>query len=837
MAESIIKRREKPMNGWILTYKDYVPKQEGLRETLCATGNGYFVTRGATADTSSDDTHYPGTYLAGCYNRAVSTVVGKEIENEDLVNLPNWLSLTFRIEEGDWFQLQQVNILNYVLQLHLKSGLLERSIRFEDSLGRITRWHEKRFVSMADRHVGALWVELHAENWSGTLSVRSGIDGRIVNKGVKRYRGLTCDHLEALESTQVADNAVVLTMRTKQSRIEISESARTTLYQKAIPVRAVVAVEQLPDGIYQNFSVALEPGNSVQIEKIVAIFSSKDPALSNVHTEAIKKIGRVADFQTLYAEHERAWSHLWDEYDIVVHAPNEEDANLKIRLHLFHLLQTVSTHSVDCDAGVPARGWHGEAYRGHVFWDELFILPFLNLSNPILTRALLKYRYRRLPEARAAAREAGLKGALFPWQSGSDGREESQKMHLNPNSGRWIPDNSYRQRHINAAIAFNVWRYFEVTEDFEFLHDYGAELFFEIARLWASLATYNAPLDRYEIHGVMGPDEYHEAYPGVDPETQGGLSNNAYTNVMVAWILSHTRDIFDLLPEERCCKLCETLNLDSAEFERWDEISKKLRIPFQNKDIISQFEHYEQLQEFDWQGYRAKYGDIQRLDRLLEAEGDSANRYKASKQADVLMLFYLFSVDELKYLFDRLGYRFEKDMIRRNINYYLQRTSHGSTLSWIVHSWVLARTDRPQAWPLFMQALNSDVQDIQGGTTAEGIHLGAMAGTIDLIQRGFTGIEARGDVLYFNPSLPKTLTLLKMRVRYRRHLLSIEINQEHLKVHSHRTVAAPIMIAYRGHYRRMVPHDTYTFRLVPARPHRKNGSSHKHLNLEIETVE
>ena len=183
----------------------------------------------------------------------------------------------------------------------------------------------------------------------------------------------------------------------------------------------------------------------------------------------------------------------------------------------------MSPHTIEFDIGVPARGWHGEAYRGHIFWDELFIFPFLTLRLPMLTRALLRYRYRRLPEARRAAQAAGYAGAMYPWQSGSNGREETQTLHLNPHSGRWIPDHTHRQRHINVAIAYNIWQYYQITDDHEFLYFYGAEMLLEIARFWASIATYNSSLDRYEITGVMGPDEYHTAYPGADPAAAGGI--------------------------------------------------------------------------------------------------------------------------------------------------------------------------------------------------------------------------------------------------------------------------------------------------------------------------
>ena len=45
---------------------------------------------------------------------------------------------------------------------------------------------------------------------------------------------------------------------------------------------------------------------------------------------------------------------------------------------------------------------------------------------------------------------------------------------------------------------------------------FGAPMIIEIARFMANLATYNEALDRYEIKGVMGPDEYHDAYPDAE---------------------------------------------------------------------------------------------------------------------------------------------------------------------------------------------------------------------------------------------------------------------------------------------------------------------------------
>jgi alpha,alpha-trehalase len=300
---------------------------------------------------------------------------------------------------------------------------------------------------------------------------------------------------------------------------------------------------------------------------------------------------------------------------------------------------------------------------------------------------------------------------MYPGQSGSNGREETQQVHLNPQSGRWLPDNSHRQRHVNAAIAYNIWQYYQVTGDVQFMAFFGAEMLIEIARFWACVASYNEEIDRYEIRGVMGPDEYHDGYP--DRE-EPGLNNNAYTNLMAAWVLWRALEIFYALPYDKRDELCEKLVVRPDEIEHWEDISRKMTVCFHDDGIISQFEGYEKLEEFDWEGYREKYGDIHRLDRILEAEGDSPNRYKLSKQADVLMLFYLFSAEELEELFERLGYELDHSMIPRNIDYYDARTSHGSTLSRVVSSWLLARENRPGSWDLFVDALESDVADIQG---------------------------------------------------------------------------------------------------------------------------
>jgi alpha,alpha-trehalase len=781
------------MRGWHLVRDGYAPDEEAYREALFTLGNGYFATRGAALECGADGVHYPGTYLAGGYNRLESEVAGRVIENEDLVNLPNWLPLRVRVADGPWFHVDEAELRDYCQRLDTQHGIFERDLSFVDGQGRITRLVERRLVHLRAPHLAAIALDVVAENWSGALEIETALDGTVVNGNVARYKNLASRHLVPV-ACESRGEQLFLQMRTSQSRLEVAQAARTRIYRNDEPLDVDWMAETRPDHALARASVEIAEGETCRIEKLVALYTSRDQGISE-HGLAARETARdLPRFADLLIGHKLAWEQQWWRFGTdwrMADGQDDDHLQLVVKLHVFHLLQSVSINSEDLDVGVPARGWHGEGYRGHIFWDELFIFPLLNLRVPEITRSLLKYRARRLQRARRNARAAGYRGAMFPWQSGSDGREETQQVHLNPKSGRWLPDHSNLQRHVNIAIAYNVWQYHEVTHDQEFLSYHGAEMFLEIARFLASLATYDPVHDRYEIRGVMGPDEYHEGYPGRDTP---GLDNNTYTNVMTVWVLERALALLGHLSKHRCAELRTMLELSDEELAEWDRISRRMRVVFHRDGILSQFEGYEDLAEFDWDGYRERYGDIQRLDRILEAEGDTPNRYKLSKQADVLMLFYLLSAEQLASLFRRLGYEFDPENITDNVDYYLARTAHGSSLSRVVHSWVLARTDRPRSWQLFQEALMADLDDAQKGTTAEGIHLGAMAGSVDLMQRGYTGIETRGGILRFNPALPEGVEALSMRLRYRRHVLILHLEQDRLRLRSVRHEARPITV-------------------------------------------
>jgi trehalose/maltose hydrolase-like predicted phosphorylase len=797
------------VSDFALVYDHFDPGTEGLRESLTSTGNGYFCTRGTAEWEDAGGVHYPGTYVHGGFNRETTILGGRPVLNEDLVNLPNWLVLKLRIEGGEAIRLDNVALISYEHSYDIRLAMVQRVLRFRDRAGRETTLRSRRFVSMAQSHRAGIEWTLTPHNWSGRVEVISGLDGRVTNQMVARYRELEGRHLDPVSPRTFGPETIALKVRTRQSNIYVAEAARTRVFRGGEPVTVERDLHQMQDYIQQVLAFDVAQGEPVRVEKMVALFTSHDNAITETLTAAGRHVLRCPGFADALGEHASAWTELWEVCDVEL--PQEPRVQLLLRFHVAHVLQVCSRHTARHDAGVPARGLNGEAYRGHVFWDELFIYPFLNFRLPDVTRGLLLYRYRRLAEAQAAAREAGYRGAMFPWQSGSDGTEETQVVHLNPLSGQWDPDHSHNQRHVNAAIFYNVWQYYQATDDREFLRDYGAELMLEIARFWASIAHYNPERDRYEIHGVMGPDEFHERYPGVE---EGGLRNNAYTNVMVAWIADTAPRVLNLLPGTRRAALRARLQLTDDELHTWAQMSRKMYVPFHPDGVISQFEGYADLDELDWERYRAQHPNIQRLDRILKAEGEDPDRFKLAKQADAVMLFFLFSDQELRALFTRLGYDYDPELTRRTIDYYDRRTSHGSTLSLVTHAGVLAGLDPTSSWNRFLRALDSDIADGQGGTTKEGIHMGVMSGTLDLLQRYYVGSDVRDGILYFAPTLLDRLDELAFSMQFRGTPLRVSIAGRELTVHAlPEGFRGPVRIGVGDEVRELGAGDSWVFDL------------------------
>ncbi len=344
------------------------------------------------------------------------------------------------------------------------------------------------------------------------------------------------------------------------------------------------------------------------------------------------------------------------------------------------------------------------------------------------------------------------------------GGKKPRLFHLNPVTGKWGADFSSFQRHVSLAIAYNVWQYFHVSNDKQFMVDYGAEMFLEICRFWASKSRLIKKTGKYSIQHVMGPDEFHEKYPGSE---DGGLDDNTYTNIMVVWAFGKAFEILDIIDDNQREAILNKNNLTPVELKKWLNISENMNIVIKD-DILAQYDGYFDLEELDWDYYREKYGNIYRMDRLLKAEGKSADDFKVAKQADTLQTFYNLDEEEVTGILNKLGFNLSEDYLSKNLEYYLKRTSHGSTLSRVVHAQLANMIeDHDLSWSLYKDALTSDYADVQGGTTGEGIHAGVMAGTILIALQSFAGLDLKTDIVKLNPRLPEHWRNIEFRFNFK----------------------------------------------------------------------
>ncbi|MDD4956883.1 MAG: glycosyl hydrolase family 65 protein [Candidatus Omnitrophica bacterium] len=773
--------KEDKRSAWGLTYGNYKPAKEGLREALCTLANGYFGTRGAASETPASRINYPATYIAGVYNKLATKIAGRKVLNEDMVNCPNWLCLSFKFGDGPWLTPVGCKILSYEQGLDMKKGVLSRHMRLKDKNGRIAAISEERIVSMSSPHIGAIRYTLVSENYEGPVTLRTALDGDVRNSGVERYGQLRNTHLEALSAGTYGVNGIYLLVRTSQSRVVIAEASRTRIFlagrEEHVNGKTLLRQKKY---IGREFSVNVKRGQPCIAEKTVAIYTSRDRGVSDPLKAAMHDIKKTGRFGSLLEEHAEKMQRLWKEFDIEI--DGDIFSQKALRLHVFHLMQTASDNNyrLDIDAGLPARGLHGEAYRGHVFWDEMYVLHLYDLRLPDISKALLTYRYRRLEEARRAARREGYRGAMLPWQSGSTGGEETQTLHLNPLSGKWGPDHSHCQRHVSFAVAYNFWKHWERTRDMDFLEGYGAETIIAIAQFGASLAKFSKDDGRYHTSGLMGPDEFHEKMPGA---RKTGFRDNAYTNVLIVWTLMRGLEVMGMISDAKREEIMRKLRITRKDAARWDDITRKMNVVIDERGIIAQFDGYFSLKELDLEAYRAKYDNIKRMDRILKAEGKSPDKYKLAKQADVLMLFYIFEPAEIKNIFARLGYRFDRTMLKDNYDHYVKRTSHGSTLSKVVHcyiSHILGR--KKEAWEWYQSVLESDIYDTQGGTTPEGIHAGVMGGSVYITVKGFAGVHFMRDRIMIDPKLPRKWSRVRMNLRYRDSRIGITIRPRYVEL-------------------------------------------------------
>lgn len=779
IAEQGLADALKAKRHYLSWHLDYYGQYQGKRnygqEAMLTVGNGFFGLRGAYTEAHADADNYPGMYTAGLYDQLTTNLNGRDVTNEDLVNLPNAQALSFGVDHQNPFQIKAADIQDIYRSLDLHTGTLTTTMLVQLSTGHTLQIKTSKLANFKDWHRLAIRYSITPINFAGSLQVYSTIDGSVVNGNVARYNAFDQRHIRVTGTSQQPDS-IFLEAQTRSSAVKLAMGSHLTG-----PGQALTAPSdgrpQAEQQVRQMRSVDVQPQQTYTFEKNVVLFTSRetDGDLLTAATAELQK----ASFTDTLTSSQTYWQHRWADADIQITGDITSQKLTRVNLyHLFSAVQAIRSGKID--ASINARGLDGEAYRGHVFWDEMFDLPVFALHDSQLTRQLLMYRYRRLPAAKQNAQAAGYAGAMFPWQSGAKGDEQSQITHLNPLTNTWDPDYSSLQRHVSLAIAYNVILYDRITGDTDFMVHYGLEMLQEIAQFWLSKTKLNNADHRYTIDHVMGPDEFHENYPNADTN---GLANNAYTNLMVTWLFNQLANIRQGLKPATLKAIDQKTGVTPDVLQQFNDVSHHLKLDINSEGIIGQFEGYFKLPKLDFTKYRAKYGDISRMDRILKAEGKTPDAYQVAKQADALMVFYNLDASQVMALMKQLGYDLSQKDLLKNLQYYLDRTTHGSTLSRIVYAALTAMAgNMDQSWQLFSQALFSDYYDIQGGTTAEGIHLGVMGAVTLMSTRYYAGVDALAEHLTVNPHLPEAWQAIRFHQLLRGTCFTFDIDHQQVTV-------------------------------------------------------
>jgi trehalose/maltose hydrolase-like predicted phosphorylase len=491
-----------------------------------------------------------------------------------------------------------------------------------------------------------------------------------------------------------------------------------------------------------------EDDRSVALVRVATFATSDDgveaaPGVSKAH-RAARRRGVLG----LFEEQRAALGRRWELGDIeVVGAPE------LTRAARFALLQLWGAAPDRGEAAVGARGLTGPAYAGHVFWDaDVFVLPVLAATRPAAARAMLEYRIRRLPAARRAAEAAGRRGARFPWESAADGTDVTPRQGVDE-SGRAVPIRTGElEEHITADVAWAAWQYASWTGDWAFLDGPGRDLVVDTARYWESRVRTDAAGVGH-IDGVIGPDEYHE-----------DVDDNAFTNVMAAWNLRRGAEILDRTSADDAPV--------AAEAARWRSVADALVTGFDpatgRHEQFAGYNRLEPLTAADLGTVPVAADLVLGRDRLVASQ--------IVKQADLVLLHQLVP--------DALA----PGSLERDLQHYMARTAHGSSLSPAVHALVAARAGRlAEAANLLDLAWRIDLEDLTG-TAGGGLHLAAL---------GVLGLRVQrpdDPVLWLDPRLADHWEELRVRLRWHGTGLRLRCRHDDLFV----GCSAPVTIVVDG---------------------------------------
>ncbi|MGA2973777.1 MAG: glycosyl hydrolase family 65 protein [Spirochaetia bacterium] len=687
-------------SGFCLAETGRDPRHTKHYEGAFAQGSGYLHVRGsyeeglAAAAQDEEYTRLPanvtlekprhprskwGTYVPG--------ITGQHpLLRKELVNLPYFMDLRV-FANDERLDMDGCAIEDYERYLDLRDAVLYRRFLWKTRAGAVLEASYKRYVSRAQERVCVQEIDYQCLSGQVTLRIESGIDARVRTNGY--------NHFTNVAASTSGDRVMVQVTTDTGDKVALSSEARAE-GMIFMPVRGDA---RRPAGAAERL---IRPGDGVRIIKISAVATSRDPGIGeSVQQSAAGEVDAAfAARQNLYAEHAAEWQEMWSRSAVTIEG--DDRAQKAVRFALHHLLR--AAHPRDARVAVCAKGSAGEAYFGHFFWDsEIYLLPFFLYSRPEAARALVEFRLNTLEGARRNARLYGYRGARYPWESSVTGDEQ-------------CPNWQYAdfEIHVTADVAHAIRHYVAATGDLDLLFR-ATDVLVETARYWASRVE-RRPDGAVNLNGVMGPDEY-----------TCFSNNNAYTNKMVKRSLRFTIEALEILEKQRPgehAALVKRRDLSPAEVADFAAIAAALPVRSRSDGVVMQCDHFEDLERIDfhevWKDHSLPFGHFVSQERNY--------RSQALKQADVLLLAYLFPAD------------FPLERLAANYDYYEPLTTHDSSLSCVIHSILATRLGKQvEGYRFFERALGIDMDPDHGGA-AEGIHIANCGGIWQAVVMGFAGM-------------------------------------------------------------------------------------------------
>ncbi len=776
---------------WVLKGSRLKGLEEGVKGSLFALGNGYIGTRGTEEIRSENADSDEGTYLNGAFYREKITygesAYGFATHNNKILRVADGKKIVFE-SQGELFSPDLLVIekaldeaLEPLAQLNLAEAVLSHQYLLQTASGKQLSVSTRRFVSQAEKNLMVVQYQLVALNFSGVIKIHTLLDVNFdsseidSNKSEDPREGVFSgrDFMQEHERYTASDLSYFIhEIIDPQSLVCVaavcdSDSTLTFCAEEETLVKQNAQADQLKT----TYQLELQQGVSSNIDKYLfygnefygnefhgselngsELNSSELNEKQNLDVEQVRnkllEQARVLlnkccqkGFSTLYSEHLALMQRFWQNSDITIN--NSPVDQIAIRLNLLHLHMSAGK---DGHSNIAAKGLSGAGYDGHYFWDsEIYVMPLFIYTAPDVAKNLLMFRHNTLPQARTRARQLSIEtGALFPWRT--IGGEECSAFFLAGTA----------QYHINAAIGYAVRHYFEVTNDWNFMCEYGAELVFETARIWPEIGHFS------ETHGglfcidqVTGPDEYTAL-----------VNNNFYTNSMAQLHLEFAVKIavsFQRICAKEFLRLCDKIKLDQKEIIQWQVISDKMYIPFdETRGINPQDDSFLDKKAWDFVNVpEDKYPLLLNFHPLV------IYRHQVLKQADVVLAMNL------------LDNRVSKATKSANLDFYEPLTTHDSTLSACAHCIAYCEVgDYVTAFDYFEKTLLTDLQDLHHNS-CYGVHTASMGGAWMCIVQGFAGLRVRDGELYFIPHLPLKYTQLKFRIQIRENRLEVVMNPSH----------------------------------------------------------